>query len=179
MILADALYYTSSTFQPHILIDLATLTSAIGIALGNDRYAGIFTNSNKLWEQLDEAGKITNDLYWRMPLDDFYKKAMTKSDVADYVNSAGKYGSACKAAIFLKEFVYGLSDEETVGKNITYSKKSDMIEGNIIDKDADEVNKIRYAHIDIACVMNTNEDSYYNVKGATGIFFILHLNVLL
>ena len=52
LILADALYYTSSTFQPHILIDLATLTSAIGIALGTGKYAGIFTNSDKLWEQL-------------------------------------------------------------------------------------------------------------------------------
>ena len=89
MILADALYYTSLTFQPHSLIDLATLTSAIGIALGTGKYAGIFTNSNKLWEQLSEAGKITNDPLWRMPLDDFYKKAMTKSDVADYINSSG------------------------------------------------------------------------------------------
>jgi leucyl aminopeptidase len=171
MILADALYYTSSTFQPHSLIDLATLTSAIGIALGTGKYAGIFTNSDRLWEQLAEAGKITNDPLWRMPLDDFYKKAMTKSDVADYINSSGKYGSACKAAIFLKEFVYGLSDEGTVGKDITDTgkgKNDDMIEENIIDKDADELSKIRYAHIDMACIMNASEDSYYNVKGATG-----------
>src|SRR3954467_12811193 len=114
MILADALYYTSSTFQPHSLVDLATLTGAIGVALGTDKYAGIFTNSNKLWEQLAEAGKITNDPYWRMPLDDFYKKSMTDSVVADYINnSSNRYGGACKAAIFLKEFVYGLSDEGT------------------------------------------------------------------
>ncbi|POG78873.1 leucine aminopeptidase [Rhizophagus irregularis DAOM 181602=DAOM 197198] len=141
LILADALYYTSSTFQPHSLIDLATLTGAIGVALGIGKYAGIYTNSDKLWEQLAEAGKIANDPLWRMPLDDFYLKSMTKSDVADYINSSGnKYGSSCKAAIFLKEFVYGLSDEGT----------------------------IRYAHIDMACIMNASEDSYYNVKGATG-----------
>ncbi|CAI2187855.1 18907_t:CDS:2, partial [Funneliformis geosporum] len=171
MILADALYYTSSTFKPHSLIDLATLTGAIGVALGNDHYSGVFTNSNILWKQLEESGKIANDPFWRMPLDDFYKTAMTKSDVADYINSGDRYGGACTAAIFLKEFVYGLSDEVTMGNNITDTKEEkddDMVEDNIIDKDADEVNKIRYAHIDMACVMSTNADSYYNVKGATG-----------
>ncbi|CAG8648126.1 2709_t:CDS:2, partial [Funneliformis mosseae] len=140
LILADALYYISSTFQPHSLIDLATLTGAIGVALGNDHYSGVFTNSNILWKQLVDAGNIANDPFWRMPLDDFYKKAMTKSDVADYINSGDRYGGACTAAIFLKEFVYGLSDEGT----------------------------IRYAHIDMACVMSTSADSHYNVKGATG-----------
>ena len=96
---------------------------------------------------------------------------MTKSDVADFINYGGNNGGACTAAIFLKEFVHGLSYEGTVGKNITDADKEkidDVIEENIIDKDADEVNKIRYAHIDMACIMSTSEDSYYNVKGATG-----------
>uniref|UniRef100_A0A1D1ZLX9 Cytosol aminopeptidase n=1 Tax=Anthurium amnicola TaxID=1678845 RepID=A0A1D1ZLX9_9ARAE len=174
LILADALYYTSSTFKPHSLIDIATLTGAMVVALGTDKYSGVFSNSDKLWEDLLEAGKLTNDQFWRMPLDDFYKKAMTKSDVADYINaSSSKYGGACTAAIFLKEFVYGLSDEGTVGKNITSAdkekkEKEDNVIENIIDKDADEVNKIRYAHIDMAGVMDTGEDSGYNVKGATG-----------
>jgi len=100
------------------------------------------------------------------------KKAMTKSDVADYINYSGsKYGGACTAAIFLKEFVYGLSDEGTVGRNITSTdkeKEDDKPEENIIDKDADEVNKIRYAHIDMAGVMDTSDDSCCDVKGATG-----------
>ncbi|CAB4426748.1 unnamed protein product [Rhizophagus irregularis] len=172
LILADALYYTSSTFKPHSLIDIATLTGAMVVALGADRYSGVFSNSDKLWEELLEAGKITNDNFWRMPLDDFYLKAMTKSDVADYINASGsRYGGACTAAIFLKEFVYGLGDEGTVGKDITSidkEKKDDVVEGNIIDKDADEINKIRYAHIDMAGVMITSEDSCYDVKGATG-----------
>ncbi|RGB38790.1 cytosol aminopeptidase family, catalytic domain-containing protein [Rhizophagus diaphanus] len=172
LILADALYYTSSTFKPHSLIDIATLTGAMAVALGADRYSGVFSNSDKLWEELLEAGKITNDYFWRMPLDDFYLKAMTKSDVADYINaSSGRYGGACTAAIFLKEFVYGLGDEGTVGKDITSidkEKKDDVVEGNIIDKDADEINKIRYAHIDMAGVMITSEDSCCDVKGATG-----------
>ncbi|CAG8720251.1 1382_t:CDS:2 [Rhizophagus irregularis] len=172
LILADALYYTSSTFKPHSLIDIATLTGAMAVALGADRYSGVFSNSDKLWEELLEAGKITNDNFWRMPLDDFYLKAMTKSDVADYINASGsRYGGACTAAIFLKEFVYGLGDEGTVGKDITSidkEKKDDVVEGNIIDKDADEINKIRYAHIDMAGVMITSEDSCYDVKGATG-----------
>ncbi|GES94588.1 leucine aminopeptidase [Rhizophagus clarus] len=172
LILADALYYTSSTFKPHSLIDIATLTGAMMVALGTDKYSGVFSNSDKLWEELFESGKITNDHFWRMPLDDFYKKAMTKSDVADYINYDGsKYGGACTAAIFLKEFVYGLSDEGTVGKNITSidkENKDNVIEGNIIDKDADEINKIRYAHIDIAGIMDNSEDSCCDVKGATG-----------
>ncbi|RIA97471.1 cytosol aminopeptidase family, catalytic domain-containing protein [Glomus cerebriforme] len=172
LILADAIYYTSSTFKPHSLIDIATLTGAMVVALGTDKYSGVFTNSDKLWEELLEAGKITNDPFWRMPLDDFYKKHMTKSDVADYINVGPKYGGACTAAIFLKEFVYGLSDEGTVGKNITTidkeKEKDNAIEENIIEKDADEVNKIRYAHIDMAGVMDTSDDSNYDVKGATG-----------
>jgi cytosol aminopeptidase len=179
LILADALYYTSSTFQPHSLIDLATLTGAIGVALGTGKYAGVFTNSNKLWKQLAEAGEITNDPYWRMPLDDFYKKVMTKSTVADYINSGGRYGGACTAAIFLKEFVYGLSDEITKGDKENDDKENDITEENIIDKDADEINKIRYAHIDMACVMSSDEDSNYDVKGASGMsnIFIFHLGI--
>ncbi|POG79669.1 hypothetical protein GLOIN_2v1524886 [Rhizophagus irregularis DAOM 181602=DAOM 197198] len=172
LILADALYYTSSTFKPHSLIDIATLTYSIMAGLGTDKYSGVFSNSDKLWEELFKAGKITNDHFWRMPLDDFYLKAMTKSDVADYINcSDSDYGDACNAAIFLKEFVYGLSDEGTVGKDITFidkEKKDDVTKGNIIDKDADEINKIRYAHIDMAGIMNTSEDSCCDVKGATG-----------
>ena len=176
LILADALYYTSSTFKPHSLIDVATLTGSICVALGLDKYSGVFTNSDKLWEELLEAGKMTNDPYWRMPLDDFFKKEMTKSDVADFINYGGKFGDACNAAIFLKEFVHGLSDEGTVGRNITDAdkeKEDDVIEENIIDKDADEVNKIRFAHIDMASVMDTSEDSCCNVKGATGIQIFL------
>jgi leucyl aminopeptidase len=174
LILADALYYTSSTFKPHTLIDVATLTGAIIMGLGYDKYSGVFTNSNKLWEDLLEAGKTTNDLFWRMPLDDFYKELMTKSDIADYVNYDGdKNGGACKAASFLKEFVYGLSDEGTVGKNITKKEeKDDVIEGNIVDLDADEVNKIRYAHIDMASVMIVNKNFRYDVSGATGMLNI-------
>ncbi|PKY43872.1 hypothetical protein RhiirA4_511503 [Rhizophagus irregularis] len=172
LILADALYYTSSTFKPHSLIDIATLTYSIMAGLGTDKYSGVFSNSDKLWEELFKAGKITNDHFWRMPLDDFYLEAMTKSDVADYINcSDSDDGDACNAAIFLKEFVYGLSDEGTVGKDITFidkEKKDDVTEGNIIDKDADEINKIRYAHIDMAGIMDTSEDSCCDVKGATG-----------
>ncbi|CAJ0838875.1 17168_t:CDS:2 [Entrophospora sp. SA101] len=123
LILADALYYTSSTFKPHTLIDMATLTGAMGVALGNV-YSGVFTNSNVLWQQLSSSSKKTNDRFWRMPLEDAYKKGLEKSSVADLVNVGG--------------------DSEIGGVRI---------------KDADELNCIRYAHIDIASVMLTTDDS--------------------
>ncbi|CAG8483780.1 2524_t:CDS:2, partial [Racocetra fulgida] len=161
LILADALYYTSSTYKPHSLIDVATLTGAMVVALG-EIYSGVFTNSNKLWEQLLEAGKIANDPFWRMPLNDKYSEDIKKSIVADLVNVGPKgSGGSCVAAIFLKEFVSGLTDDTDV------SEKENGFE-KLTDVDADVNIKIRYAHIDIAGSMITSRDSGYHVKGMTG-----------
>ncbi|KAI9362354.1 cytosol aminopeptidase family, catalytic domain-containing protein [Pilaira anomala] len=143
MILADALYYLSSKYSPASLIDLATLTGAMDVALG-DVYAGVFTNSDKLWNQLDTAGKNTADRFWRMPLDDGYLKEMKESAVADLNNlGKGRSGGACSAASFLKEFVYGLDDKE-------------------------EKNPIPWAHIDIAGVMDSQGTDGYHIKGMSG-----------
>ncbi|CAG8698018.1 4503_t:CDS:2 [Dentiscutata erythropus] len=161
LILADALYYTSSTHKPHSLIDVATLTGAMVVALG-EIYSGVFTNSNKLWEQLLEAGKNANDPFWRMPLDDKYNEDIKKSIVADLVNVGQKgLGGSCVAAIFLKEFVCGLTDDSDVSEKENSSER-------LFDVDADDDKKIRYAHIDIAGSMITYRDSGYNVKGMTG-----------
>ncbi len=107
LILADAIYYTNSTFKPHTLIDMATLTGSMSIALG-EVYSDVFTNSDVLWKQLSTSGKKTNDKFWRMPLEDAYQKGSIKSNVADLVNSDDRYGASNIAASFLKEFVNGL-----------------------------------------------------------------------
>ena len=107
LILADAIYYTNSTFKPHTLIDMATLTGSMSIELGGV-YSDVFTNSDILWKQLSTSGKKTNDKFWRMPLEDAYQKGLIKSNVADLVNSDDRYGASNIAASFLKEFVNGL-----------------------------------------------------------------------
>uniref|UniRef100_A0A8D0GQD6 Cytosol aminopeptidase n=1 Tax=Sphenodon punctatus TaxID=8508 RepID=A0A8D0GQD6_SPHPU len=105
LVLADALCYAQS-FNPRAIVDAATLTGAINVALGSGA-TGVFTNSAWLWTHLYEASILTGDRVWRMPLFEHYTKQITDSPLAD-VNNIGKYGSAggaCTAAAFLKEFV--------------------------------------------------------------------------
>lgn len=103
MILADALVYTEKTFQPHTVVDLATLTGAMMVALG-EHYVGTFTRSDELFEQLDAAGKTTEERFWRMPLDDKYKNQI-KSSLADVKNVGGRPAGSITAALFLSEFI--------------------------------------------------------------------------
>ncbi|XP_069140944.1 cytosol aminopeptidase-like [Argopecten irradians] len=105
LILADALLY-AQTFNPDLLLDMATLTGAIDVALGAGA-TGVYTNSLKMWESLHKAGSITGDRVWRMPLFDHYTKQITKSDLADINNigTGGRSGGSCTAAAFLREFV--------------------------------------------------------------------------
>ncbi|KAI8972109.1 cytosol aminopeptidase family, catalytic domain-containing protein [Pilobolus umbonatus] len=150
MILADALYYLSSVYSPKSLIDLATLTGAIDVALGNV-YAGVFSNSNKLWNDLEKAGKSANDPFWRMPLDDGYLVEMKESHVADLNNlGKGRSGGACSAASFLKEFVDGAD-------KLTDTKYNDEKEP-----------ALPWAHIDIAGVMDSQGTDGYHIKGMSG-----------
>lgn len=105
LILADALCY-AHTFSPRAIINVATLTGAMDVALGSAA-TGVFTNSDWLWEQLHKASVVTGDRVWRMPLFQHYTRQVTDSQLAD-LNNIGKYsrsGSACTAAAFLKEFV--------------------------------------------------------------------------
>jgi aminopeptidase len=71
-------------YKPEYIIDVATLTGAIDVALGY-QYTGVFTNDDGLWEALKEAGNKAHDRFWRMPLDSEYIKDM-KSNVADLKN---------------------------------------------------------------------------------------------
>ncbi|KAL3246920.1 hypothetical protein MRX96_057362 [Rhipicephalus microplus] len=105
LILADALCY-ADTFNPKVVVDIATLTGAMVVALGAGA-TGVFCTSNALWNLLHEAGSVTGDRVWRMPLFDLYHKQMTKSTVAD-INNISKQagaGGSCVAAAFLHEFV--------------------------------------------------------------------------
>ncbi|MDP1909464.1 MAG: leucyl aminopeptidase, partial [Hyphomicrobium sp.] len=103
LVLADVLWYAQERFKPRLIIDLATLTGAIMIALGKD-FAGLFANDDKLAEQLVSASKSTAEKVWRMPLDKSYDKLMDSKN-ADVKNMGGRWGGACTAAAFLNRFI--------------------------------------------------------------------------
>lgn len=106
LILADALCYACKKYQPDTLIDLATLTGAIDVALGSGA-TGVFSNNGKLSKKLGACGVETGDRLWRMPLFRHFTKQVTESQLAD-LNNIGKYSrsaGACTAAAFLQEFV--------------------------------------------------------------------------
>jgi len=99
--LADAIAY-AKRFKPEAIIDIATLTGACSICLGNEAIA-MMGNDDSLMEELKRASDITNERLWQMPLYDEYKEYI-KSDIADIKNSGGKTGSLVTAGYFLKEF---------------------------------------------------------------------------
>jgi leucyl aminopeptidase len=103
LVLADALHYCLERFRPKAVIDLATLTGAIMVALGKE-YAGLFCNNDRLANWLREAGEATAEKLWRMPIDAAYDREID-SKTADMKNIGGQYGGACTAAAFLKRFV--------------------------------------------------------------------------
>jgi leucyl aminopeptidase len=103
LVLADVLHYTANRFKPRLMIDLATLTGAIMVALGQE-IAGLFTNDDKLAEQLAKAGEATGERVWRMPLGPEYDK-LIDSKFADMKNTGGRHGGAITAAQLLQRFV--------------------------------------------------------------------------
>ena len=107
LVLADALTYVQQNYKPSMIVDLATLTGAVMVALGYE-YAGAFVNNDPLWSQLEKASKETGEKLWRMPLDESYRDEM-KGSVSDLKNlgNLGRYGGACSAAGFLEHFIEG------------------------------------------------------------------------
>jgi hypothetical protein len=105
LVLADVLWYCQQKYDPRFMIDLATLTGAIIVALGHE-YAGFFANDDTLAQQLHAAGETTGEKVWRMPLADAYDKQI-KSDIADMKNVGGRPGGAITAAQFIQRFVNG------------------------------------------------------------------------
>ena len=102
LILCDALTY-AERYKPEAVIDIATLTGACVVALGNVR-SGLFANSEPLAAALQAAGERSGDPCWRMPLDDEYAEGL-KTNFADVANVAGRWGGAVTAAKFLQRFV--------------------------------------------------------------------------
>ena len=103
LVLADALWYTQDRFKPQFMINLATLTGAIIVALGHD-HAGLFSNNDELASRLLSAGLTANEKLWRMPLGPNYDK-LIESKFADIRNSVGRPGGSITAAQFLQRFV--------------------------------------------------------------------------
>ena len=104
LVLADALTYTEKKYKPKFIIDLATLTGAIIVSLGSE-YAGLFSNDDKLSDQLSKAGIKVDEKVWRMPLNENYDKLINskKADMQN-INYVGGAGSTT-AAQFLQRFI--------------------------------------------------------------------------
>ena len=102
LVLADAMWYTQDRFKPRFMIDLATLTGAILVALGQE-YAGMFANDDKLANQLTDIGNAEGEKVWRMPICDKFDK-MIDTPNADMKNIGGRYAGSSTAAQFLQRF---------------------------------------------------------------------------
>jgi len=103
LVLADALWYTQDRFKPQFMVNLATLTGAILVALGQD-HAGLFSNNDDLSAKLLAAGLASNEKLWRMPMGPAYEK-MIESRFADIKNTGGRHAGSITAAQFLQHFV--------------------------------------------------------------------------
>ena len=102
--LADAMSFTEKKFNPSLMVDLATLTGAIIVALGSE-YAGLFSNNDKLSKQLFDAGNNVEEKVWRMPLHKNYDKLInSKNADMQNINYVGGAGSTT-AAQFLQRFI--------------------------------------------------------------------------
>ncbi|MEM8628494.1 MAG: leucyl aminopeptidase [Chlamydiota bacterium] len=106
LILADALSYTADKYSPDLMIDLATLTGAIVVSLGED-YAGLFSNNLPLQRALEHASQAVGERFWPMPLHRPYF-SLLRSDFADTKNSGSREAGSITAALFLREFIRDL-----------------------------------------------------------------------
>ncbi|TCD59955.1 hypothetical protein EIP91_011013 [Steccherinum ochraceum] len=140
LVLADALWYGSTlTPKPKAVIDVATSNGSTDKALGGV-YTGVFTNSDKLWKSLDDAGAKEHDRLWRLPLCDDFAPQITEGN-ADLANTGGSSADPCTNALFLKSFVSGVDDE---------------------------TDPTPWAHLDIAGTMQATRAGAYQEVGMTG-----------
>ena len=118
LVLADCLTYVQENYKPQMIVDLATLTGAIIVALGKE-YAGLFSNNENLSEQIITAGKNTEEKCWQMPIGETYHNSL-KSHIADMKNIGGPWGGSITAACFLEKFI----DEGTPWAHIDMAGKA-------------------------------------------------------
>ena len=102
LVLGDVLAYANE-LKPAALIDLATLTGACIVALGNN-YSGAFTASDELYFDVAESARTAGEELWRLPVSEYFRDVL-KSEIADMKNAGDRMGGASSAALFLKEFV--------------------------------------------------------------------------
>ena len=128
LILADALGYAQK-FKPKFIIDVATLTGACRVALGN-LCSGAFANNQELVDKVIAAGAEAGELIWQMPMYEQYKE-QNKSDVADIKNVGGKYAGAITAAQFLAEFVGDTPwvHLDIAGTNLSEKERGYLVKG--------------------------------------------------
>jgi leucyl aminopeptidase len=105
LVLADVLWYAQEKFDPKFMVDLATLTGAMIVALGHE-HGGMFSNDENLADKLLSAGIASSETLWRLPMGAAYDKLL-KSDIADMKNITGRPGGSITAAQFLARFVNG------------------------------------------------------------------------
>jgi cytosol aminopeptidase len=103
LVLADALDYGCERYRPRRVVDVATLTGAIAVALGTQA-AGAFVHGDALWDDLESAGNVAGERFWRLPVFDDHRDMMA-SDVADLCNAGPRSAGSSTAAAFLREFV--------------------------------------------------------------------------
>ena len=103
LVLADVLWYVAKKFKPKFMVDLATLTGAIMVALGTE-YAGLFSNNDELAERLTKAGHATGERVWRMPLGPEYDK-LIEFAIRRHEKHWRRHGGSITAAQFLQRFV--------------------------------------------------------------------------
>lgn len=126
LVLADCLWYTQKHFKPKFIIDLATLTGAIIVALGTSR-AGLFSNNDKLAEQISKVGEKVDEPVWRLPLGDVYDKQIN-SDIADMQNiGKEREAGSITAAQFLQRFVNDVPWAHLDIAGVAWSKKDSDI----------------------------------------------------
>jgi len=122
LVLADLLWYAQEKIKPRLMIDLATLTGAIIVALGH-RYAGLFATDDRLAEALTAAGRAVGEELWRMPMDEAYDKEIA-SDIADMKNvGSNRDAGSSLGAQFLKRFVREVPWAHLDIAGVTWAKK--------------------------------------------------------
>ena len=103
LVLCDAMTWCQQTFDPEVMIDLATLTGAMIVSLGHE-YGGVFSNDDDLAAKIDAAGKASGERNWRFPLGEAYDRMMD-SPIADMKNAGAREAGSITAACFLQRFV--------------------------------------------------------------------------
>ena len=130
LVLADCLWFVQQQYGAKKIIDIATLTGSIEVALGGV-YAGLFSNNSKLNNDLISAGQKTGELLWSMPLGKEYNKNI-KSNIADMVNISKRRGDACNAASFLQKYIKDgvvWAHLDTAGVEMVNNSQSSTLKG--------------------------------------------------